>query len=809
MIAEEELVFFANALVVTATAMPFNDLQIAVLRGALAGQTYEEIAVSLEYAEQHIKDMGAELWKLLSQILRLKVTKSNCRTSLERAYTVRQVQGISKVPSLVDINQQPKLAPTFVGREGAIADLSSLISQGAKVIVIQASGGVGKTTLALQYFKTMGFDLVLELWVAKETQYITSAEGVIEEWLRRDLNEEPGQEVGIMLGRLRQKLRNSSCKVGILIDNLETLLDFAGKLIEPHRSYVELLRVLSDPFVQCVTLITSRERLQESDVTVQHYLLKNLDLSAWQQFFESRQIQTDTPALTALHRAYGGNAKAMKILSSAILDDFSGNLEAYWQANQGDLFIERNLEDLVVNQFNRLQQLDVNAYNLLCRMGCYRYQDISAVAIEGLLCLSWDVPETIRRRTAKALQDKSLVSFENGKYWLHPVIQAEALNRLRQSEDWETTNRKAAEFWTESIKTIETINDAKKALEAYFHYMEIESFEQAGQVLIKERVNSWNISFNSSILKESSLCGSFCRLGLFLQIHSAITQVITKIKSDFIFCKLYNTLGEVNWRLGSLRTAIVYYQKSGEIANHHKYEYIVVDSYYNIGRCYVELGELQEAVKIFKDVIKISENTKWHTRAVCASFYLAFIYSYLGHNEIAANIADKVEREIPTNLLGVKSTGYRLLFLGLTFKNLKRYDLSLNMLQSASSYAIEVDFPQLLGKTINGLADLYREKHDFKAALDCSSEAIKILDKLGAKADLAEAYFQRGLTYQEIDDYVKGNEYLSRAVQLFEEMEAPEQVKKILQALKASRNYTLAILRVTLKLQMFWYRDSI
>ncbi|GAB1543125.1 NB-ARC domain-containing protein [Scytonema sp. NUACC21] len=787
MIAEEELVLFANALVIAAVDMPLSDLQIAVLRGALAGQTYEEIARSLGYSEPHIKDMGANLWKLVSQALRLKVIKSNCRTHLESAYTARQVQDISKLPSLVDI-QQPKLAPTFVGREGAIADLNSLMSQGAKVIVIQASGGVGKTTLALQYFKTLSFDIVLELWVAKETQYITSVEGVIEEWLRRDLNEEPGQEVGIMLGRLRHKLRNPSCKVGILIDNLETLLDFSGKLIESHRSYIELLRVLSDPFVQSVTLITSRERLQESDITVQHYLLKNLELSAWQQFFESRQIQTDTPALTALHRAYGGNAKAMEILSSVIQEDFAGNSEAYWQANQEYLFIERNLEDLVVNQFNRLQQLDVNAYNLLCRMGCYRYQDVSAVAIEGLLCLLWDVPETIQRRTAKALQDKSLVSFENGKYSLHPVIQAEALNRLRQSKDWETTNQKAAEFWTESIKTIETINDAKRALEAYFHYMEIESFEQAGQVLIKERVNSWNTSFNSSTLQESSLCGSFCRLGLFLQIHSAITQVITKIKSDFILCKLYNTLGEVNWRLGSLRKAIVDYQKSREMADYHRYEYIVVDSSYNIGRCYIELGELQEAVKIFEDVIKISENTKWHTRAVCASFYLAFIYSYLGQNEISANIADKVEREISVNPLGVKSTGYRLLFLGLTFKNLKRYEMSLNMLQSALSYAKEVDFPQLLGKAINGLADLYREKHDFKAALDYSLEAIKILDKLGAKADLAEAYFQRGLTYQQIGERVKGNEYISRAVQLFEGMEAPEQVKKILQALKAEKD---------------------
>jgi hypothetical protein len=37
------------------------------------------------------------------------------------------------------------------------------------------------------------------------------------------------------------------------------------------------------------------------------------------------------------------------------------------------------------------------------------------------------------------------------------VIRAEAIARLRASEDWEAANRKAAEFWTESVKTVETV----------------------------------------------------------------------------------------------------------------------------------------------------------------------------------------------------------------------------------------------------------------------------------------------------------------------------------------------------------------
>jgi hypothetical protein len=70
-----------------------------------------------------------------------------------------------------------------------------------------------------------------------------------------------------------------------------------------------------------------------------------------------------------------GNAKAMSILCGAILTDYSGNIAAYWEENQNDLLIERALEDLVVGQFDRLQHQDPGAYKLLCRMGCYRYQE--------------------------------------------------------------------------------------------------------------------------------------------------------------------------------------------------------------------------------------------------------------------------------------------------------------------------------------------------------------------------------------------------------------------------------------------------
>ncbi|MDJ0515390.1 MAG: ATP-binding protein [Trichodesmium sp. MO_231.B1] len=76
------------------------------------------------------------------------------------------------------VEQSRPIVPdsNFVGREEAINDLSQLIAQGAKLILIQGEGGIGKTTLARYYFDTQGFDLVIKLHIAMDRENIISVE---------------------------------------------------------------------------------------------------------------------------------------------------------------------------------------------------------------------------------------------------------------------------------------------------------------------------------------------------------------------------------------------------------------------------------------------------------------------------------------------------------------------------------------------------------------------------------------------------------------------------------------------------------
>ena len=807
---------YADQLLYERTGRHLSDLQSCIIQQSWQGRTYGQVATIAGYSEGHIKDVAAQLWRLLSEALGERITKGNLRSrlinrikrTLKKASPLHSNDSFMVASTEIVATLVPVIAavPTpFIGREQALQMLQT-ISLTHRAVVIQGEGGIGKTTLAQQYCQR--FDQTLELLMAKESASITPVESVVEEWLRQHFDEEPGQAFGVTLSRLKHHLQPGS--VAVLIDNLEPALDSNGQFIAAHRHYVELLRVLCAS--GATTIMTSRDRLCEPGVNVYHYRLPGLSLESWQQFFQDRQAVA-LESLARMHRSYGGNAKAMEILCAAALEDFEGDVNAYWQENNADLLGTSDLRNLVVSQVNRLQALDADAYRLFCRLGCYRYQDRARLKAAAVLALMWDIEPSKQRQTLNSLRDRSLLEFCKGEYWLHPVSRAEAILRLRQGaqnsvEEWQQANRAAATYWTQSVDTVISLEDGLQALEAYYHLIAAEDYDAAAAVLLKSRHNQWQ--------QFLPLAASLYRVGLLQPVVNAILQVLPHVTAGR--SELNNILGDVYWITGRIHDAIACQQQTLtdterrlSMLNDHSVQQInsskvlvqqsesstckraykrdtyylkmlTVDAHLSMGLYRMDLWELAEAAEQFEQVIALAAGSDHQAWADKATVGLALVRAYLGQTAVANELALEV---YPRFAIGTNDRhgrhAYFLQLLGQAFDSLGAFDRARSLYVQAINFAEVGHYVQVQAKALTGLAVLERHRTHYAEALRLHCEAVALGEKIGAKCDLAEAYFQLGLSRRFADEAESAvAECFERAIALFSDICAPQQVARVI-----------------------------
>jgi tetratricopeptide (TPR) repeat protein len=736
---------------------PFTPAQQRNLKMILLGFSPKEASRILIIAETSLKPAFSGLYRLIENLTgqpETTVTYKNAPLVLA-SYRKGAIAADSKFDLL--------------GRDDDRAALRNLSTQ-HKIVLIKAGAGVGKSTLAREFLSTQ-FEKVIRLEMGLESGSVTPAEEKVAQILRKDFDEEPSRDFGINLEILRTRLSDRANPIGVLIDNLEPALDENYRFREKLRGYEAVLAVLGDRDVCSFTLITSRRSLIADRVTVREYLLAGLDITAWRQYFHDCGNVEISEALMAMCIAYHGNAKVMDILHSAILNRFNGDIESYWQRYKDTLLADVELETLISLEMDWLYENQPEPYNLLCRMSCYRYQDVKTVPFEALTCLLWDVAESRHAWVVEYLSKTSLIEVKN-EYYLHPAVREAALSRLRANEiEWESSNLNAADFWNNHITYILTSEDALTAFEAYHHYFHIEKYELAGSVITRKRKNhSYSVA---------ALGVSFYGFGFLESIRLSISAIIYYVSDGYNLTSLYNILGDVSWMTGHVFQAVDLHEKSNKTAVEYGIKSSEIVAFFNIGLCQIDIWEIELAIENFNKCISLAEDTI-HRRYTVESYYcLSFLNSELGFQDKSIDYANKFFREIEITGESIWTLGYRWLFLGRSYINLLDFQKASEMYKNALDYAENVNYPQVKANSFIGFAIIARNHRDWSQAISYHQQSIDILRKLGARCDLAEAHLQFGLTYQAIGDDEQAEEHRTKAIELFTQIEAPKQCDRV------------------------------
>ncbi|MEH2246098.1 helix-turn-helix transcriptional regulator [Nostoc sp.] len=167
-----------------------------VLLKLLANEKDEAIANSLHIQKPTVRKHREEICKLFglnNEFSDERRSKLPELIALFAKYKPELLnQNTSELPQTENFSEDKTISenPDFVGREDAIAHLNMLIDCNAKAIGIYGKGGIGKTTLAYDYFEIQKLEY-LELQVGREAQYITSVKSWVKDQLRHKFKEEP------------------------------------------------------------------------------------------------------------------------------------------------------------------------------------------------------------------------------------------------------------------------------------------------------------------------------------------------------------------------------------------------------------------------------------------------------------------------------------------------------------------------------------------------------------------------------------------------------------------------------------------
>jgi WD40 repeat protein len=454
----DELIIFVDAAVHENTKRHLKDTEVLVLRGSWGGQGYEEIAEAHHYTTQYLRqDVGPKLWKLLTQVIGERVSKTSFRTALER-YGRTHLEPKTKEkefafrPESTDLAKSPvahtSVKPpsevqtdwgdvidvsVFYGRTEELKTLQQwVLVDRCRFISLLGMGGIGKTSLSVKLSEQIQEQFEFVFWrslrnvpafedlLASLIQFLSLQKAV-------PLPESQDAQQSLLLDYLRQH------RCLIVLDNWESVLQSgtSGSYNPGYEGYGQLLRYVTEAQHQSCMMITSREKpkglsqREGNTLPVRALNLNGLSqLDALALFADKGFVNIDPQALKEVLRHYAGNPLALKIIASASQDLGNCNLANLIPAlRRGTLQFE-DINDLLARHFVRLSSAERQLiYWLAVNREPVSIQDLAVDIVQD--SLSSALSEVIQ-----SLRHRSLIEQHNSLYSLPPVVMEYVTTRL-------------------------------------------------------------------------------------------------------------------------------------------------------------------------------------------------------------------------------------------------------------------------------------------------------------------------------------------------------------------------------------------
>ncbi|MDZ8242100.1 MAG: AAA-like domain-containing protein [Nostoc sp. ChiQUE01a] len=411
-------------------ATGLTTLQEIVLRSSWEGKTYTNIAVEVNYAEDRLRKVAADLWQILSDFYKEPINQSNFRQTLENhrlskahQQLVKEYNQTATAISLEFPSGPVSLNSRFYISRPPIEEVAyAEITQPGSVISIKAPKKMGKSSLVLrllarakkQHFRTVSLDFQQadKTVFANLDKFLrwfcanVSRELQLEAKLNDYWDEQMGSKVSCSIYFQKYLLSALEAPVVLVLDEADWVFDYqeiAGELLALVRSWHEQAKAVEIWQKLRLVLVYSTEIIVPIKLTQSPF---NIGLPIKLPLFTKEQVQDlaqrhgldwkDGKDADSLMAMLGGHPYLVRLALYHLVGKggLQGNLKQllqqaptdsgiYHEYLKQDILVLRDEPDLAAAFY---QVINAKNYVKLEPALAYKLQSMGLINLEGDRC---------------------------------------------------------------------------------------------------------------------------------------------------------------------------------------------------------------------------------------------------------------------------------------------------------------------------------------------------------------------------------------------------------------------------------------